>query len=245
MRRATSAWLAAAGLWVACSGQEALPVCSGDTRAIARPDTACLESPAGAAFRRGLAERVEPAAGGTRVHVLLGPQAGVARVCADRSPGSSGFSERLRLAEPAGGLRGAAPGPGCMAERRLELNRFGARLGEIDGEMVRCRRQVRRRAEQEPNPGAGLPRRLERDLRDCWQESQREADELWVFDREFENPVPYVRARPDADRRAAIGACARRDVEIGRSAFLETQAVGWRGPEVEACLAEQGWERYR
>lgn len=234
-----------AGLLLACSGREALPICTAVERSVARPDRSCVESAAGAAFRRGLADQVGSVAGGTRVHLLLDAQASVGSVCSDRSSGTAGFGERVRLAERVAGLLDAAPGPACMAGRRLELNRLGARLREIDGEMLRCRREVRTRLEQQPTPRARQSRSLERDLRDCWQSRQLEAGELWVFDRRFENPVPYVRARPGADRRTAIRACARRDEEIGRSIFLETQAVAWRGPEVEACLAEQGWERYR
>lgn len=229
-------------LAIGCSDRAALPLCTRAESAIAEPNAGCREEAATVAFTGHLAGLLEPAAGGTRVQLLFGADARVRAQCADRSPGISGWRERRRLAEEAGAVHALPPGPGCLAGTRLALNRVAAREQEIDGEMLNCRERYRTRRQQDSSVTG---RMLERDVRDCYVEKQRDAGELWVFDIGYVNPQPFVATRSDAGRHRATRRCSRHDLEVRRSSHIATLAVARPSPELDECLAGEGWVPYR
>ena len=217
-------------------GQEAIPRCAPES--VRPPVTAaCADDPEARAFLDGLEESVGAAAGGTRVRGSLDGYGRLEAFCAVGPPVPSDWRDRVAVQEALAGLEDPGSGPTCVAARTFELNRFRSRVVAMEAEVEECRRLSQRNRQNRLGPLAGM--------RQCLTDRQRAADELWVFNRGYAKPLPFVRSRPDADRRTATQSCAGRDVQLSRTRFLETVAVAPPGPELEACLAGEGWVPYR
>ena len=66
-------------------------------------------------------------------------------VCVKSEVGGQVWQGRRLVAERVEALRSLPPGPACLAGKRLDFNRYEAKLAEIDQARVLCERQVGRR----------------------------------------------------------------------------------------------------
>ena len=214
-------------LLLACAKGEAIPQCAG--AAPPKVEAACLAQSDAKLFREDVARVLQPAAGSTLVRVDLPASGGPAALCSGRPSTRSDWRDRVSVAAAAKELPALGEAPACMAGRSFEVNQFVARRAVIRQEIVVCQRHAERNREH----GIGF---TGQDLQRCISELQNEADELWYFSEGQSNPVPFMRARADADRKAAMRNCDTRDADSKASAGAA---------DLLTCLAEEGWVPYQ
>src|SRR5258706_3776399 len=127
-------------------------------------------------FETALSDQVLPHASSALVRAVLDDAARVRALCVDWGPGYGPGGARRALAEQLDAIRALPPGPACAAGKRVDLNRYQAKLAEIEARRSRCEEQTRvTRETQEPTT-----------VRD-----RTVRGHYGVYDREFERCMEY------------------------------------------------------
>lgn len=137
-----AAALLTAPLLLACATATPVPVCPSlaELKPLAEP-SCTLE--AASATHTSLADRFEPAAGPLLVRIEFDSQSVPGNVCVERRY-NAGEARALRhIRTEIAALSDIAPGPPCLADRRLDLNRRNASLAEMERSWQKCEDRYR------------------------------------------------------------------------------------------------------
>jgi hypothetical protein len=178
-------------------------------------------------FRAALMERI----GADRralVRVELDDAAKVATLCVADGPGYGASSARRAIAEHLGAIR-AVPGPKCAAGRRVDLNRYEAKIVEVDQAKSQCQQQVRTSIQTQPGYFDPLRRVHEREFENCMKDK---ADWIELDAPGTTRPWLYVKPEvPDPPGPPAYETTSR----CFRTSRVFEKRV--------ACIESDGWER--
>jgi hypothetical protein len=188
-----------------------------------------------------LADRVEDDLSPLRVRIEFDDRAAVSRVCADETTEQRQRRARRELTERLPQIEAIGPGPACLADSRLDFNRYGEQLAVVRRLLRACEREAQaitrgRTGDPAPTPIGFYDREL---FVSCVNREQRQRDQIWIYD---EFPVSgwiyLFEATPDAALRdVAIRVCSRergeyRDEQIG---------FAHGGRDLYDCMRAQGW----
>jgi hypothetical protein len=159
----------------------------------------------------------------------------VRAVCVVEGPGYGPTSARRALAEHLDAIRSVPPGPACAAGRRLDLNRYEAKLAEVRAQEARCGEQTRITRETH---GETVIR------------GRRTGGAYGAYDREYENCMEYqadwiALDAPGTTRPAIFVKPEIPDPpgppasETASRCFRESRVFEKRA----ACIESEGWER--
>jgi len=133
-------------LWGCASAHPLLPVCASIEQLEPPPDSKICEAPELDALRSDLSRIVEPEAGSLLVRVEFDETSKASKVCAD-GRSAADAQARMALAGQLGEIMKHAPGPACLAGRRLDLNRRRSTLAEIERVEESCSEEMRHSTE--------------------------------------------------------------------------------------------------
>jgi hypothetical protein len=190
-----------------------------------------------AEYEASLADRIVPHAGRALVRVALDDEARVDAICVAEGPGYGPGRARRALGERLDEIRALAPGPACLAGKRIDLNRYEAVEARMRAQETRCREQTRvTRESHGPTP-----------MRD------RTAPGAYgVYEREYERCMEYdadwIALDQPGSTRPALWARPEVPGPPGPDAHDTTRRC-WRLSRVfekrVACIEADGWERLR
>ena len=148
MRRLASALaLAALAALAACAGVEVdpneTPLCGPVASLPPLPDAGACDGQALDAYASQLSDRAVTRMSGALVRVAFDDAARVGSLCVAASNPRVAWDARRHVAAQRDALAQLAPGPACLAGRRLDLNRYQAALAEIDYAGFLCSGQGR------------------------------------------------------------------------------------------------------
>jgi len=213
---------------------ESVPLCGALETLPPLPDAASCGDELGE-FTALLSQRVARSAGRALVRVELDEQSRVHGLCVAPGPGYGPTSARRALTEQLDAIRALPPGPACAAGKRLDLNRYEAKLDEISQRKARCEEQTRvTRETQGPTTVRDRTVRghygvYDREFEHCmeyqadWIELDAPGSTLPAIWVKPETPNP-----PSADAYDTASRCKR------KSRVFEKRA---------ACIEADGWER--
>ena len=215
-----------------------------------RPDDVCAADAESVAFQDRLTALLTSTAGRLALRVTLDANSRVASVCAEGTArGMEGARSRRLVSANLGDVYALAPGPACLANRRIDLDRRQALLVQIDRTEVQCRGEMRSSGgalvvgDQGYNPSAArgdataLERRLSPNAcigaRIAWLFAEQRGS-LWTFSARGRSNDPGVllfspiedAQPPAAPARLAAQLCEK---QTTREALL-------------ACMHRQRWE---
>jgi hypothetical protein len=107
------------------------------------PDSSACGDRELAKFEAVLWERIAKVAGRALVRVELDESARVRALCVGEGPGYAPGSARRTLAEHEDEILAVPPGPACAAGKRIDMNRYAAKLDQINERKARCGEQTR------------------------------------------------------------------------------------------------------
>jgi hypothetical protein len=147
--RAALAFGCGAALALGCASTEpdvsGVPVCSALATLAPLPDLAACDVDEVVRYRDAIAATGVEQRHRALVRVAFDESARPGAVCVESEVGSEVFTGARRVAERLDALRSLPPGPACLAGKRLDFNRYEAKLAEIEQARVLCERQVGRR----------------------------------------------------------------------------------------------------
>jgi hypothetical protein len=158
----------ALGSLTACAstGSGSVPLCAGLDSLPPLAAAGSCDDLELAEFSAALSEQIATPDRRALVRVAFDDAARVRSVCVERGVGTAAWGVRRHIAGRLDALQAHPPGPECLADRRLDLNRYDAKLAEIEDARNRCEQQVRITRETQPGtlraPIAGEQREFER-----------------------------------------------------------------------------------
>jgi hypothetical protein len=195
---------------------------------------ACAAEPEVQRVKRDLQAIALPDAYRNLVRVTFDDAGAVDTVCVQRAKDTDGWNVRSKLGARGPELRAVAPGPACLADATLDLNRLGARRSEVDVISEDCWREA--------SVGARLasPESLARRYRACIEREQIQRGEIWMLER----GQIYVRTPEGKERRESLLGCTQNATPIGSSPYDAEIREVWSEPidEITQCLRGYGWE---
>ena len=227
--------LALAAACLSCaSGRATLPYCPAapELPAVA---PACAADPEVQRVKRELEAIALPAAQKNLVRVTFDDTGAVGTLCVQRAKDTDGWNVRSKLGAREAELRAVAPGPACLADATLDLNRLGAKRSEVDVISDDCLREA--------SFGGGkrlTPELMARAYRACIEREQIQRGEIWMLER----GLIYVRTPEGSERREALLGCAENATPIGNSPYDADVTSVWSEPtdDITQCLRGYGWE---
>ncbi|HKA16565.1 MAG TPA: hypothetical protein VKH41_16200 [Myxococcota bacterium] len=134
-----SAWrnalLAVAGAALAACATvdiEKVPLCAPEASLQPLPAPGACDEGALAGYASALSEMLVKPMSQALVRVEFDGGTRVRSVCVDQGVGNHAWHARSEIAPKLDAIRDRAPGPQCLARRRLDLNRYRAKLAEIE-----------------------------------------------------------------------------------------------------------------
>jgi len=139
---------------LACASPDAgrVPLCGSHASLAPLPAAQSCDARELAEFSAGLEKRLGERADRALVRVEFDGAAAVRSVCAEDAPGYGRDGARRAVAENLDALLASPPGPTCLADKRLDLNRYEAAWAEIHERETRCGEQTRVTRETQGSP---------------------------------------------------------------------------------------------
>jgi hypothetical protein len=124
----------AAGAIAACTtvDVEKVPLCAPVGSLQPPPAAGACDESAIAGYTLALSELIVKPASQALVRVEFDGQARVRSLCVDEGVGNHAFHARREIAPKLDAILARAPGPRCLAHKRLDLNRYESKLAEIE-----------------------------------------------------------------------------------------------------------------
>jgi len=178
------------------------------------------------AFTEALSREIPPSSRAV-VRVSLDDTSKVRGVCVGPGPKSGSWSSswtaRNGVAQNLDPILALPPGPACAAGKRLDLNRYGAKLAEIQDREARCQQQVEISAQnQTTTVGNQL---YAREFEQCMR---YQAD--WIVLGGVIYVKPEIPNPPGPSASDTASRCTRKS---------------WGFDETAECIESDGWERLK
>lgn len=136
--------LGTAAAFLACASVdvETIPLCGPVASLQPLPDVRSCEARELGEYASALRDKAVERGSRALVRAEFDDAARVRAVCVEAAVARDAWGPRRHLAEQSEGIANLEPGPGCLAGRRLDLNRYEATLAEIGHAARLCAGQV-------------------------------------------------------------------------------------------------------
>jgi len=210
------------------------PLCGALDTLAPLPGESC-DPDALATYQHDLARALDPRARRSLVRVEHDAAAHVRALCIEAGPGYANQSARRALAEQREALRARPAGPACVADARVDLNRYEAAEAEFHERETRCQEQSRiTRETHGPTAIRGADSRGQYGVYDREFERCMEYQAEWIVLDQPGSTHPAIFVKPEIPSPPGASVYDAESLCTRKSQVFEKRA---------ACIEAEGFER--